>query len=600
MSAPASHDERGSALVIAILVAAILALLGISFLMIGATENLIADNQGLKAQALYAAEAGVRAAAHWFDAPRSALGFPTAAVVDRSLRRIDLDGPGPDPEQVATGTPLLPFYKQGIDANADGADDLFEKPYRGTPEQALLGTHDGPDMRIDADASTASRTFLESFSELLLGDPPTAPRAARITRIQLYAPPYFRQGGRWLRYGMGTVEVTAQIYETATGRSIAKRVARAVLNEVPYSQAYGPLQSCRGLTYLDPSGLHWGSVTAMGTASIVLANVPHSVPRGIPGVPRVDSIWSPGFTAAFADYKAQVEGTPGTTIADPWLRMLSQGGVGQTDPTAPWKSWLPPAPAPGPADDDSNVFQNQTALSCPDFDYAIWKRIAQSGERGARYFTDAGSGRFQENGTGGSQTFEAITHGQEGLFFFDTNDGQAPRDADSNGVFDNLTTPGIRVSGQAWSFRGMLYLNAVSFQADAVTGSPAQLVPPGEPFQDTDFDGRYDAGEVWLNLAYPAALGTPFPIQPGGTHDDRGDPIDSTVSLAGILYTSGTFEAKGVARHYGSVIARSGVTQTSGVAGAPEIYWDATIPGRWPPPGWALPRVYVSSWISEQ
>ena len=44
-------SERGSALVISVLVMAIMTLLGISFLMMAETENQIAENEKLSAQA---------------------------------------------------------------------------------------------------------------------------------------------------------------------------------------------------------------------------------------------------------------------------------------------------------------------------------------------------------------------------------------------------------------------------------------------------------------------------------------------------------------------------------------------------------------------
>ena len=82
----AEAHQCGSALVIAILIAVILTLLGVSFLMMAETENRIASNERHAAQALYAAEAGARAVRSWFDRPETGLGFPPPAVVDRSLQ----------------------------------------------------------------------------------------------------------------------------------------------------------------------------------------------------------------------------------------------------------------------------------------------------------------------------------------------------------------------------------------------------------------------------------------------------------------------------------------------------------------------------------
>jgi hypothetical protein len=161
--------ERGSALVIALLVAFILSLLGASFLMMAGTESQIARNEHLAAQALYAAEAGATAVKAWFDRPGTALVFPTPAEVDRTRRQI-LDETDPHGPPVGT----TPIYKQAVDRDGDGADDLFERPYRGDLLHALMGTADGPDMLIDDGASPQALAFLERLSSELFGDFPAA------------------------------------------------------------------------------------------------------------------------------------------------------------------------------------------------------------------------------------------------------------------------------------------------------------------------------------------------------------------------------------------------------------------------------------------
>src|SRR5262245_17605934 len=169
-------DERGSAMILAVLVMVMLTLLGISFLLMAETENRIAENERLGQQALYFGEASVRQIKRWFDYPNSGNNLinPPLNVIDRSLRWIDDDG---DPATAATPNdgvangPLCRF-KQEWDPDADGLDDVFEKPYREGPTLALMGTEDHPDMRIDEDASTAARTFLSDLSNTLLPDFP--------------------------------------------------------------------------------------------------------------------------------------------------------------------------------------------------------------------------------------------------------------------------------------------------------------------------------------------------------------------------------------------------------------------------------------------
>jgi hypothetical protein len=139
--------ERGSALVIAVLVSVILVLLGISFLLMGETENRIARNEKRMAQALYVAEAGTRAVKRWFDRPGTAVGFPPPSVVQRDLRRIvdETDPNDPAKATLADGAiGSLPYYKQGIDLDSDGVEDLFDRPYRPGSQHALMGTPDRP------------------------------------------------------------------------------------------------------------------------------------------------------------------------------------------------------------------------------------------------------------------------------------------------------------------------------------------------------------------------------------------------------------------------------------------------------------------------
>ena len=175
-------------------------------------------------------------------------------------------------------------------------------------------------------------------------------------------------------------------------------------------------------------------------------------------------------------------------------------------------------------------------------------------------------------------------------------------------VLPTTPTP-IVVSAGVWDFQGFLYLNAVSFQIEQVTGSAVTLRPPGELYLDADGNDAYDTGESWINLSYPATLADPVLLDPNDMygslvmHNDRGPEITGVpVSFRGILFTSGYFDATGTGRIYGSVIARQGVTQAAadGSLPTPEIYWDATIGADWPPPGWKVPRVVATAWITER
>lgn len=616
------EGQRGFAMVLALLITVIMTLLGMAFILMSQTENRIAENERTSAQALYFAEAGVRVVESWFntDFPTGALMPPPAGAIDLTRREIDDDGDGPAPWHLQDGG-TWPRYKQNVDLNFDGSDDHFLRPYRDPADlrHAFLGTPKGPDVRIIAAAGTEARTYLESLSEALVPAYPAGGGGgvrARISRIEIYAPPYVDLNGAWTRHGMATIAVEATILQTLGGTEqvLARRTVKAVLNEIPYYAARGPLQSGGPLTYNGDLRVHWGPLLAAGTGDLDdFVNIPDSHPRAFPGGLNVDLLWAHSDPSLFATYKGEVEGGQ---VPDPWFRYFGTGpildAINMNVQPEPYTPALPFDPAnPAEPANNSSVFQNLPLGALANFDYDLWKRIATSRRGGLHYYVWVDGSSFSENGYGPEKTFEEITDGQEGVFFFDTRDKKAPYDDDGDGVYDNLTPP-IVVNGGTWGTRGLIFLNCERIQVKNVTGRPATFNAPGEVFQDYDADGQFDAGENWLNLDYPSTLGAPFVLleddalqddgTTGGTavRNRIGPSIEDNASVWGILYNSGTFDASGGnATFYGSVIADSGVVQTEPGTPAPDIYWDDRLPTEWPPPAWTLPRVAVARWVTE-
>jgi hypothetical protein len=599
------------------LVTVIMTLLGISFLLMGETENLIARNEKRAAQSLYVAEAGARAVKRWFDDPRNAIAFPDPTALDRTQRRI-IDET--DPYDPADATPAngvigsFPYYKQQVDLDGDSVDDLFDRPYRGAMLHSLLGTEDGPDIRIDDGQPGPARDFLDQLSrQLLAGFPPEGGDVqARISRIDVYAPPYVQVGANWNRYGMGTVKIVARVYQgdgtDSYARVIAEREVEAVLSETPYYGPFGPLHSCSNLTFTRqgaPVGAHWGAVTAERgskfTGAPTFDGLPLGLPRAYPAVPRLDLLWnSPEPTVE--NFLTDYDGQPGAPW-DPWFRTLSGEGLeGAPEGTQPFA-----VDPPSECCDRSNLVQTFPLVSCPEYDYEVWKTITGSGERDVHYYVwDPASQEYRENGAGPSASFADITDEAEGIYFFDTRDGVAPYDNDGDGDFDNLT-PAIVINDAGWYFRGVLFLNAESFrlEVDPAASRAVTFNAPGEPFQDADQDGAHDPGEAVVHLNYATTLNGAVSIRdPGGAAArlSRGPDIAANASFHGILFTNGTFEATGGGNLYGSVIAKQGVVQRidDGSMPTPDIYWDETILASWPPPGWKLPRVTVTRWITDR
>ena len=616
------NRDRGTALVIVVLVTAILTLLGVAFLFMADTENRIAENERLSSRSLYFAEGVAREVKRWFDRPPyttsggANLSRPTTDVVDRTLRSIDPDGAGPAAGVAADGSAARPYYKGGIDRDRDGHDDIFDRPYRGDPADAFLGTPMGPDIRIDRAASAAATAFLDALAETIA--PESAGGAAddrpRIKTIDVYAPPYLSAGGGvWRRFGVATVRVRVQILRhpgTESESVLADRSVGMVLNEAPFAAAFGPLHACDELVWANSFKVHWGVATAtMGAAlpSGPESGMPRGIPRDVPPGPGVDLLHGHDSPSGDATWSLLLANLEGRTIGDPWFRFFAGREV------VNWSGLpSPQAYPPGTAEPDrSNRYQNVSNVPCPTFDYRTWKSIARSGASDVHYFAwDTGS-RFREDGFGPSTEFETLTDGRTGLFFFDTEDGRAPHDFDAGRVAANLT-PQITIQGSGYGTRGFLYVNTAMWRVVGSPGRPATFTLPGEPFRDRNGNGRKDADEEWINLRYNevAAIGDPLvvdasdtydgsvppPATPRATWNERGPSLIHDALVWGILYVTGQFDASGTPFYDGSVVTYAGTETGARTEGSADLFWDPAIVGQWPPAGWDLPRVVVTRW----
>jgi hypothetical protein len=643
-----ARAERGIALIVALLVMVIMTLLGVPFLLLGETENRIAENERLSQQALYAADAGAKMVVRWFDRPMHGSNVinPTLAVIDRTQRLINADGdPGTAPV-LADGTAAKPYYKGGVDEDADGDDDVFDKPYRDhpgeSPVNSLMGTEGGPDVVIDEAAGADAEAFLTSLSSGLLAGYPasTSGLKARISRIDVYEPPWVNQGGTWQRFGVGTVKVVAKIFKEhsdGTEEVLATRMVRTVVNEIPYYQGdLGPLHSCESIEWDGDFAVHWGIATAKSTATLHSnhAKLAVSLPRVPSPAPRIDLLWGYNSDVAWNAYYKDILEEDGHEIEDPWLRFATAGDLaepgGSPAGAQPWPfTWTvgdaldnyeitfhpgggmtPPGVDSSWDGTHSNVLQ-QTSYPCPAFPYETWKDIALTGGLNVHYYVwdeDLGDDYFRENGVGTSQKFRDITDDRSGLFFFDTTDRLAPHDDDGDGVPDNLT-PSIKLSGGTWSVRGMVYLNAYEFETTGIGGRDATIQAPREPYQDKDGDGRFDPGEeLWVNLDYPTqwhesgSKAKIYAIEENGandTYENRGPAFTEEVNVWGIFYTNGFYNARGNGTYYGTMVSNEGIGTTGPTSGTADHYWDQSIEENWPPDDWGLPRVHVTFWETD-
>jgi hypothetical protein len=618
------REQKGSAMVISVLVTAILSLLGISYLLMADTENRIAENEKLSAQCLYFGEGTIREVKRWFDRPPYVTGYtknlarPLTTTMDRTHRWIDIDGDGPTAKVQADGTAPKPYYKVGVDNDLDGNDDIFDKPYRSALADMLvgkeagtdgLGLDEGPDIIINRAANSATATFLDGLRDKIAPNFPASAvgLTARIKRIDIYAPPYLDIAGAWTRYGMATVKVEVEIIRTGFGSAVvASRIVKAVLNETPFPGPFGPLHSCAALNWNGAFNVHWGTSTAVGNADPKSKKLPDSIPRALPPVPQIDllNFWqSPVDDVAWGNMKTSLEANK--IIEDPWFRLVV-GGVNKDYNGVLGQQCVSPPSATVP--DGSNQFHRMDPLvGCPDFDYYTWKDISKSGGSDVHYLAWDNGTSFRENGTAAARTYESITDAQTGLFFFDTKDGNAP-----NGTLSNLT-PEVSLSGGTYGVRGMVYLNVSNFETKGQAGRAIDMIWPGEPFRDTDQNGTYDpvidGANGYINLNYNTLVGgnDPHATLRGATADAYGGSVkfnkygppilNQTAILWGVFYIAGTLDAQGNATYYGSIVTKGGTANK--MTGTPDVWWDPRIKDSWPPPDWDLPRVIITRWQTD-
>jgi Tfp pilus assembly protein PilX len=624
MTAAGRRGEQGSALIIATLVSVILSLLGISYMMMAQTENIIAENERNAAMALYVAEAGTRLAVNWFNDP-SSTGYlmPTSGQVDRTLRLLDHDNNTATARVLAvSGDMTKPLYKNTTNA-------IFDRPYR----SALLDTFLGIQTGTDPDPTFADKgpdlivtaAHLQTINDALFPNFPSANLRARIARIEVYSPPIATLGGVPTRLGVATVRVTGGVFVypgTSDERQIATRVVKAVVNEIPVPGPVGPLQSCSGLNYGGDFKVHWG--TGSSQAAATLPNSMNSmINSGMPYANNDPFTYISGGTT-LATWAAAHNGE---TIDDPWFKFVAGGAVsvGNVAPDAPgdpqpWK-W---DAADAIDDDHSNLFQN-TIISCPTFDYNLWKSIAQSGNKGHFYYKYDSGANFRLDGTGTPTTFITATSGKTGVFFFDTTDSTPPRglytDPVGTGPGTTNLTPDLSISSAAgWQgIFGFAYINMKTWgtTGTGASGSARPIFPPGEPsdgsgFVNFDWPSGFTTGYEISTSAEPDSViiaGERYCVDAtsctvGGITasgipvlDTVGLPFNANVVLDGVMYNSGTFTAQGQANFYGSFVAQQGVLDGGGT---PAFWFDESlIKGNWPRKGMNLPRVIVSVWETE-
>ena len=623
---------RGSALVIVVLLCSVLAALGLLLLQMADTESSLVRRTREREQIVQAAETGARMVKAWFDAPitgergsprRTFLGrfdLRDAARFDRSARLIDADGNPATAAVHADGSAGREPWREGRALWSDGALlDFFHKPWRGGIPETLLGTAAGPDLLL---LDREGTDLLDEINHALFGNQQDG---IRIERIAIYAP---RRNAAFERLGMATIEVTAVLHRRldrtgsvplvpAGARSAGRLSVRMGLAEIPTDLPRGPLQACGDITVGGQLRAAWGRVTAAGDIHLATSDPDHDIASTWPY--RGDGSHIAGILPG-EPLERWLSHAP-AVIEDPWLQVLAGGSLFGMEGMAQPFPHDPDAAIDG---DHSNLFQGSAGIGCPALDHALWKRLVMQTPPGdpadahTWYLVpEPGTGLYRRFGRGPARSVRDWTHGQEGIFFFDTMDGAPPRAG-------NLAPP-VTITGGDWHVAGIMIMNVQSFEASAVRGRLRAVLPPGEPYGDADGSGSWSAGETFVNLRYPDvvdAAGSPgdFVMDPlaagnasivtpeGDEHtvtttlsrDPRGFALLAEVNLFGVLYNAGDIVADGEATHFGSLLAGGNIiARTSGSPSARVLYDERLGLGQWPPPEIAMPRTWVTFWEVE-
>jgi hypothetical protein len=272
------RNDRGSALLVSLMVIVGLSLLGLGFVAISSTETAIAKNQQAVAQTEAVAEAGAKLVVEWFQDPvwaQTNAGMPSNdGAVNTKLAAIK--------------TSRVSGENSGV-YRPDAQVRLLDKPYRPQFVNRFYGDENSADLIINR--STDSTT-IDAVNNILLGPNTEDKRDGEVTEIKIYAPPIV--GGVltpngtaknadgtpqqfWVngqRFGVATIKVTATMFRdrTLTGTAkmalsniLATHAVRLVVGELPLPIPGGPIQSNTSVSFGGDFVVHWGNETSTGT-----------------------------------------------------------------------------------------------------------------------------------------------------------------------------------------------------------------------------------------------------------------------------------------------------------------------------------------------
>jgi hypothetical protein len=264
------RNDRGSALLVSLMVIVGLSLLGLGFVALSETESAIARNQQSALQTQAVAEAGARLVVEWFQNPSWALtsgGLPANNATNPNLAAIKVTRVSKD----YTGV-----YKSSASML------LFDKPYRPDAVHRFYGDENTGDIVINRTTDAAS---IDRINNILLGTSAEDKRSGEITEVRVFAPPIvggvltatgaknadgtdqqFWVGGS--RFGVATIKVTARQFrdpagdKTAPANIISSHSVRLTVGELPLPIPAGPIQGNASVSFGGNFQVHWGLETS--------------------------------------------------------------------------------------------------------------------------------------------------------------------------------------------------------------------------------------------------------------------------------------------------------------------------------------------------
>jgi len=324
--------NKGSALLVTLLIMVILTLTGISFLFMADTENKISNNYYMAMRALLAAQSGVYMVNSWFNHAKDTITLlPTANDLTFVPRPYTSDTlPNPQAENTT-------LYKWGCQApNANCTNYLlFDRPYIGTNGTSsvyhrFFGTEDNPDIIISYDNNN-SVNYLNNLNTLLLG---TATGPIRISEIRLYSPPVSPNPSQpWdpknTAYGICTAQITAETVRRNPDGTVAEvlstRRVKGIITDINFAIAGVAMDVDGTINQNGAVRVNWGIMKA--TQDIVDNNVQH-LSTGSPVFVNTKGI-SQLCGTLFGTFIDGVGTQPlqGQTLQDPWHIVRSKTGI---------------------------------------------------------------------------------------------------------------------------------------------------------------------------------------------------------------------------------------------------------------------------------